>query len=888
MNDPQEMVTSLPDKLHQTSSNSAEELQIQLGVLDQLKQPVVVVDTEDRIIMWNKQAEELYDYFFEEVVGRKLDEIHKYSWIKTGDYDLAHISLTDYGAWEGENLHVTRDGSQIYVEMAISVLRNSQGQKQGLIYLIKDISAYTRAVNEIKLSNARYRAIIEDQSEMICRFLPDFTITYANDAFCASLGIERASVISTNLMSYISRSHGITLKDNLKLLSPETPVAIQEQMKLLDESMHWIEWTNRAIFNSNENLLEYQSVGRQVTLRKEVEKALEKSERKYRSLFNTMHEGFALLEMIYDDKHHPCDFRYIDVNPAFERIYGLTRQQVIGRTGYNILLPEEVLYRTRVYGKVAQTGQPAYFQKYVTGINKYFEVIAFRPGRDQCAALFIDITERKQVKQALVETEQRIADILNFLPDVTMVINNRGNLLVWNKAAEDMTGIKTEDISHKGAYEHALPFYGYRRPILVDLVLTPMDQWEKDYPSIQRKGDILIGENFCPAVGESGAFLRATAAPLYDTHGNIVGAIECIRDVTEQKQAEKALQSSEEKYRRIVETANEGILIIDENNRIEFANRKMADMLGYDVYEITNISLFNLIDTEDLQITEAVLEKMRSNQQAEFDIKLKTISGHPFWGICSTTSIHDSSGRYAGSLAMVADITERKKLEDEMLQLDRLNLVGQIAAGIGHEIRNPMTAVRGYLQYLINEESFHQHREMFELMIEELDRGNSIITEFLLLARNKAVELEVSNINHIIEALFPLIKVDAVSSDKDIQLELGTVQALLLDNKEIRQLIMNLVRNGLEAMDPGGIVTIKTYTDGDDIILSVIDQGKGIHTDIISRLGTPFLTTKDQGTGLGLPICYGIASRHNAAIEIQTSPRGTNFLVRFKTKPLNK
>jgi signal transduction histidine kinase len=287
------------------------------------------------------------------------------------------------------------------------------------------------------------------------------------------------------------------------------------------------------------------------------------------------------------------------------------------------------------------------------------------------------------------------------------------------------------------------------------------------------------------------------------------------------------------------------------------------------------------VEESDRPQSSAMLEKMRHEKQTELDIKLKSKAGNPFWGICSITNIHDHQGQYTGCLAMITDITARKKLEEEMLQLDRLNLVGQIAAGIGHEIRNPMTAVRGYLQFLISEDAFKPYRETFELMIEEIDRGNSIITEFLLLARNKAVELKMSNLNLIIEALYPLIQVDAVSCDKNIKLELGKIQPLLLDKKEIRQLILNLVRNGMEAMEAGGTVTIKTYSEGQDIILAVSDQGNGIEEDIISRLGTPFFTTKDQGTGLGLPICYGIASRHNANISIETSPSGSTFLVRF-------
>ncbi len=169
-------------------------------------------------------------------------------------------------------------------------------------------------------------------------------------------------------------------------------------------------------------------------------------------------------------------------------------------------------------------------------------------------------------------------------------------------------------------------------------------------------------------------------------------------------------------------------------------------------------------------------------------------------------------------------------------------------------------------------------------MIEELDRANSIITDFLALAKNKKVDLQEKNIITIIESLLPLIQADALMSDKYVQNEYGEVENLLLDEKEIRQLILNLVRNGLEAMSPGGNLIIKTFTRGNEIILAVKDHGTGIKEDVLKKLGTPFFTTKENGTGLGLAVCYSIALRHNAKIEIETGPEGTIFLVKFKVK----
>lgn len=233
-------------------------------------------------------------------------------------------------------------------------------------------------------------------------------------------------------------------------------------------------------------------------------------------------------------------------------------------------------------------------------------------------------------------------------------------------------------------------------------------------------------------------------------------------------------------------------------------------------------------------------------------------------------------------LLVVRDVSDTVKLKHELARLAQLNLVGELAASIGHEVRNPMTTVRGFLQLLSGKDECAAYRDYFDLMVEELDRANTIISEFLSLARGKTAPWEEQNLNHIVSVLTPLIQADAIMQNKFIQLDLDpAVPDMVMHSKEIRQLILNLARNGLEAMNANGILTMRTRIDGSEIVLSIEDQGSGIPAALLSKLGTPFFTTKDKGTGLGLAVCYNIAAKHKAQIKVDTGSQGTTFYIRF-------
>lgn len=340
---------------------------------------------------------------------------------------------------------------------------------------------------------------------------------------------------------------------------------------------------------------------------------------------------------------------------------------------------------------------------------------------------------------------------------------------------------------------------------------------------------------------------------------------------------ERQLRQSEVQHRQIIEASPDAYFVFVQN-RILYANPATLQLFGYKkTSEIDITTLKNLINPTKYKEL-GILESQKPVHLGEITIAKEA-------GLPITVEGLVIPIMFEGETAyqyIIRDITQRKEFEKEMARLDRLNLIGEMAAGIGHEIRNPMTTVRGFLQILGEKEECAKYKEYFGLMIDELDRANSIITEFLKLAKNKTVDKKLINLNDEIKILLPLIQSDAVKNDKYIVLGLQGIPDLLLDEKEIRQVIFNLVRNGLEASPTGSDLTIRTFSDGDDVVLAIQDSGKGISPEVLERIGTPFFTTKDNGTGLGLAVCYSIAARHNAKIEIETGVNGTTFSIRLK------
>jgi PAS domain S-box-containing protein len=382
-----------------------------------------------------------------------------------------------------------------------------------------------------------------------------------------------------------------------------------------------------------------------------------------------------------------------------------------------------------------------------------------------------------------------------------------------------------------------------------------------------------------------------SAAPIRDMDGEILGAVAAVKDITGQREREKELERLKgdleaialEKTAELINTKNQlidilesisdGLFTVDSKWNFTYVNAAAERIIGWKRAEILGFNLWKYYSPTPTAKQKFFAAMNNRNPQLWEEHSGK----YNKW---IETYIYPNGD--GGLTIYFKDIEQRKKAEQELARLDMLNLVGQIAAGISHEVRNPMTTVRGFLQIFCNSSAYERDKEKFKLMIGELDRANGIITEFLSAARIKATEKKLRTIADILLPMKPLLDATVLEAGQNIiyqiEPESGQVE---VDEQEIKQLILNLVRNGIEAMEAKGNVTIGIKAESSGTTLFVADQGKGIPPEVLDKIGTPFYTTKEKGTGLGLSTCYGIASRHNAKIDFITGPDGTTFFINF-------
>jgi len=385
--------------------------------------------------------------------------------------------------------------------------------------------------------------------------------------------------------------------------------------------------------------------------------------------------------------------------------------------------------------------------------------------------------------------------------------------------------------------------------------------------------------------------------PWLDDAGGVLGTVGVLTDITERKQAEEELRKSEERYRQIVETAHEGVWLIDGAGNTTYANRRMADLLGVRVDDMPGRSLYEFMDEEARPAVRAQVERRKGGLAEQLEFCFRRKDGSRLWALLAASPMFDENGTFTGALAMVADITERKLLEEQLLQSQKMEAIGRLAGGIAHDFNNLLGVIIGYGDLLLRRIDEPSLRPKLEQMVKAGERASVLTRQLLAFSRKQVLEPRVLDLNALVTEMDTMLR---RLIGEDIQLvtvvaaALGRVRA---DPGQLEQVLMNVVVNARDAMPTGGRLTVETANVGLDppyaaehpgvrpgphVMLAVSDTGVGMDPETRRRAFEPFFTTKPagQGTGLGLATVYGIVRQSGGHIEVYSElGQGTSFKI---------
>lgn len=329
---------------------------------------------------------------------------------------------------------------------------------------------------------------------------------------------------------------------------------------------------------------------------------------------------------------------------------------------------------------------------------------------------------------------------------------------------------------------------------------------------------------------------------------------------------------------------NLGILLISSDYTLVEISAMACRVLGLQREKVTGQDLddvFRSIPTDHQFVQRSLLDGLTvknhalswTNNQERYEL------------LMDANLLKDDQGEVLGAYIIFKDVTNIRSLEEQVQRSDRLAMIGQIAAGTAHEIRNPLTSIKGFLQVLKKTMLQHELKREFqytEIMLSEIDRINELVSEFLLLSKPKNSIYHQVDVSAVIRDILPIINNEAILHDVTVQYEAAlNLPPILGDRELLKQVYINICKNGIEAMADGGILTITERLDEEErkIHIDIRDTGPGIPGFLIDKIFDPFFTTKEEGTGLGLSVCQRIVHDMNGLLRVSSKGYGTTFTI---------
>lgn len=356
--------------------------------------------------------------------------------------------------------------------------------------------------------------------------------------------------------------------------------------------------------------------------------------------------------------------------------------------------------------------------------------------------------------------------------------------------------------------------------------------------------------------------------------------------VSDLNKREKEAHELTERLNRITDNLQEIVFETNEKGQIIFLNQAWKQMTGYDIEECLG-TMYNQYFDQEEHVVQHLLSVVKEHKDAgRVELRLLHKEGKKVWGDVHYKLYFNEQNQFTGGIGTVADITKQKEAKLELersnqqlqMQAQKLAVAGQIAAGIAHEVRNPLTSVNGFLQLMKTQ--YPERTDYFDIIFSEIKRIDFVLSELLVLAKPQSVHFQEVQLHELLEQVITLLKTNAVLSNIDLKqpFKKQDAGAVLADANQMKQLFINLIKNAIEAMPEGGSIYISTEKILNEWKITIQDEGKGMSEEDIQKIYDPFFSTKKEGTGLGLTICATILKDHHGRMDVSSElGKGTAF-----------
>jgi len=833
----------------------------------------ILIDNVGRVVAVNEAFARLVD--IKPRTLKQAGSVYKYErFVEAGMSESFKNCIVKNRQIVSEHYYRGKGSSGIFIRVIIVPILSAGNEIAGAWALVDDISHFKKIELDLKASEEKYKSLVEATADGIM-IIQDGVYKYLNGSAASMLGLGRQDLVGKQFVDYILPDYRdqIVSRYEVRIAGGDQPDNIVIRVITMRGELRFMELSSaRIMYDDRPAVLLFM---KDVSDWKIVQDKLDEEREKAQRYLDTA----EVIILVLDEKG-----TVTLINRKGTQVLGYSEQEMLGKNWFDSFLPERMREKSRALFKSFISGEkpvPGNLTGSAIAAGEQEKSIFWYNAilRDETGRITgsihsgTDITEQKEMQKEL----SMRAHLLDLATDSIYMLDEQGNFIYIN--------------------ENTWKTRGYERQELMRMNIRDIVAGEGKMKVGQRINEIFVrGEYIFESMHlcKDGSTFPVEIRSRTSMHNEKKCLVNIARDITDRKLADQVLSRSEERFRTILEEMDNGYFELDLHGQYIFANDAMCKILGLNRSDIISKHFSSFIDRGDVKFSEKI--KTIINEVVNKGIAVSGLFGTIIKGDgtrriigISTSPMKDTGGKISGVRGITRDITDRMKMEQQLLIASKLASIGELAAGVAHEINNPLTAITGFAQLLMAEAALpEQVKKDLEKIYSQSQRAAKIVQNLLTFSRNYSLEKKIINVNDVILKTLDMRSYEHKVNNIDVITELMPgLPGISADENQIQQVILNIIVNAEQsiiAKNRTGIIKITTVIADSKIRIMIADNGSGIAEGLVDRIFDPFFTTKDvgSGTGLGLSVCHGIITKHGGTLNAESvEGSGATFIIQL-------